>query len=193
MSSHTPAREGSLQSRSAWLDFPPTLTAKSPLDRNVEVKFRFHSGDLVKAALAGRKAPVFETWSVLFGQAPPVPNIRGWNEDPDSGLTSLAEAHACFQGVKRPCAEDDDGEGILAYILRPRFLYRFKPDMKCVATKKGIRDGLLYIAHVRLDHPERLEKGETRGVFTHGGFVEADPANDLLPVEHQTRYLRQHW
>ena len=178
---------------SAWLDFPQTITAMSPHSQTERVTYRLAKGDLLKAAKAGRYAPAFEMWSVLLGKAPPVPNIGDWNSGADSELTCLADAHACFRGVQRPLAEDDDGSGVLSYIIRPSFLYRFEASMRCVAVKKPIRKGLLYVAHIRLDHPEDVSSGHPRGVFTHGGFVEADPSQPLLPIDHKQRYSRRHW
>jgi hypothetical protein len=176
-----------------WLDFPQTLKAMSPLDRAKELSFRLHKGDLMKAAIAGRRSPAFEAWSILLGSPPPVPNIEQWNSRADSGLSILADAHACFQGIERPCAEDDEGRNILAYIIRPSFFYRYTASMKCVAVRRPVPEGRLYVAHVRLDHPEDFEGGLPRGVFTHGGFVEASPDNLDLPIDHQSRYFERRW
>lgn len=178
---------------SAWLDFPATIIAASPQDKSQQTRFRLGGGDLAKSAREGRRQPAYEAWSILLGCPPPVPNVERWKSQADSGLTSLLEAHACFQGLERPCAEDDDGEGFLAYILRPQFFYRYTPSMKCVAERKRVADDLLYVAHIRLDQPEEFGMGPTRGVFTQGGFVEADSVDKLLPVDHQSRYLRRLW
>ena len=75
--------------------------------------------------------------------------------------------------------------------LRMRF-YQRVANMVCVAEKRATPDGLSYAVCARLDVPTD-PNNSTIGVVTHGGFVEADPANPLLPQDHTSRYTTRLW
>lgn len=172
-----------------WTDFPDVVQARSPADRDQHVLFRVARTDIEKALRANRRQPAFDMWSALFGCPPPVPNV----ETPKAGLTSLMDAHACFEGVRRPWAEDDNGERCLAYILKPEFLYRYEPSLVRVAKMVAVPGDLVYVAHIRLDLPHEAQPPATRGVFTHGAWVEVDPNDPLLPMDHASRYTARRW
>lgn len=172
-----------------WITLPQTLRARSPEDRNRSCRVRVNALDLQKAAENRRRHPAYEFWSVLAGKAPPVPHREA---DAEVGLTSLFDAHACFQGVKRPVAEDGDGAQFVAYILKPKwfFHYEFKPPL-VLSTKRAVPDDLVFVAYVRLDEP--AETNGKKGVLTHWHFVEADPRDPTMPVGFDERYVRQLW
>ena len=60
------------------------------------------------------------------------------------------------------------------------------------AVKHATPEGLLFAAYARLDMPWDAQ-GTTVGVVTHGGFVESDPANPLLPEDPASRYIQRLW
>jgi hypothetical protein len=64
------------------------------------------------------------------------------NPDPDD-LIGLIQAHACFKGIERPLAEDDDGGDVIAYVLRPRFFYAYDPDMVSPALRVPVSRDLV--------------------------------------------------
>jgi hypothetical protein len=74
-------------------------------------------------------------WSIILGAEPPVLGCAHRNRKMKGELTKLADAHALFQGIKRPLADDDDGSQVLAYVLKPKFMYENSPDMVSVALK----------------------------------------------------------
>ncbi len=178
----------------AWLDFPPTVVARSPFDKGAICRFRMSREDATKAAAAHRLQPIWELWSVVVGEPPPVPNVRSWgvNVPAEEGLIALVEAHACFRGICRALAEDDNGEDVVAYILKPLFFYKRVVNLVCLAEKEVTPEGLLFAVYVRLDMPWNGENS-TVGVVTHGGFVEADTADPLLPVDHESRFVERLW
>jgi hypothetical protein len=149
---------------------------------------------MMKAAVERRLQPIWETWSVVFGEPPPVPNVKSWgvNVPADQGLSTLVEAHACFRGIRRALAEDDVGDDVIAFILKPKFFYEHGINMVCAAAKRATPSDLVFALHARLDHP-RDDQNSTVGVVTHGGFVEADAADPMLPIDHGTRYCRRLW
>ena len=92
-----------------WLDFPSTVIALSPFGRTSTCRFRLSRQDAVKAASMRRLQPIWDFWSIVLGEPPPVPNVTTWgvNVPADEGLIKLVEAHACFRGIRRALADDD--------------------------------------------------------------------------------------
>lgn len=172
-----------------WLNLPQTIRARAPEDRNRPCRVRVNKDDVVKAAGQRRRQPAYDFWSVLNGRAPPVPYI---GDHPEAGLLSLFDAHACFQGLCRPIAEDGSGDGFLAYILKPFwfFVYDARPPL-VMCLKEAVPADLVFVAYVRLDHPS--EAGGARGVLTHWHFVEADRRDVMLPQGYDKRYSRRLW
>lgn len=180
--------EGDWVEAPGWLDFPKTVSAPSPQDRSELFDLRISRSDLLKAADARRRQPAYQLWSVILGRVPPVPGAP----DDIKGLTDLTHAHACFAGLKRGCGADDDGDGFLAYVLKPACFYSFRPRPPLVFTeKKELAPDLVFMAYARLDHPPGT-KG-TCGVLTHWEFVKADETDCMLPDEYKSRYREQLW
>jgi len=177
-----------------WLDLPKIIRARSPFDPNRQCLYRIAREDCVKAARARRRQPVFEFWSILNGEPPPVPNVERYGRaSAVMGLVRLTAAHACFRGIRRPFAEDDSGANILAYVLKPTQFYRYEPNLACVAQKQNVPEDVVFVAYVRMDEPCEGERIDIKGVLTHWGFVEADSANLPLPVDHASRYDERLW
>jgi hypothetical protein len=172
-----------------WLDLPASIRARAPDNRNRAIRVRVHREDVLKQAMNRRRQPGYDFWGCLNGRSPPVPHRI---EDPDAGLTSLFDAHALFKGVRRPIAEDGAGDRFLAYVLKPRFHFVYDPRPPLMMTHKDlVAPDLVFVAYVRLDHPE--DEGQFRGVLTHWHFVECDPRNAMLPLEYDKRYDNQLW
>ncbi|HEX4197587.1 MAG TPA: hypothetical protein VHZ26_09095 [Caulobacteraceae bacterium] len=181
--------QGDWVSSPDWLAFPQTIHIRSPEDRGTFCRVRVSLGDILKAAGAHRRQPAYEFWSILNRSAPPVPHQES---DPDAGLIGISDAHACFQGIKRPIAADNDGAAVLAYVLKPTFFYVYELRSPIVLTlKEPVPNDLVFMAYVRLDEPS-LGSG-VRGVLTHWQFVEADPADLRLPVNFRNRYTKRLW
>jgi hypothetical protein len=177
-----------------WLDFPASVVALSPTDKTRTCRFRLSRQDATRAAQDHRLQRIWEFWSAVIGEPPPVPNVKTWgaNHPAEEGLTQLVEAHACFQGIKRPMAEDSTGEQVVIYVLKPRFFYEHAINLVCAAAKRATPSDLVYVAHARLDVPYDPENS-TIGVVTHGGFVQVDPHDPLLPENHRERYDKRLW
>lgn len=172
-----------------WLDFPPTVRAKSPESPDLSVDLALASGDAVKLARIGRRQLTFEMWSVILGVEPPVPGVGNRNRNIAGQLSSLMDAHALFQGIERPLAEDDEGADVIAYVIKPKFIYENSPNMVSVALKVPVPQDVVFVAYARL---AQAETG-IRGTLTHWHFVEADPKDPLLPVDFSTRYRTRLW
>lgn len=172
-----------------WLTLPQTIRARSPDDRARHCRVRVNQEDVTKAAVHRRRQPAYDFWSILNGKAPPVPHRLG---DADAGLTTLFDAHALFKGVRRPIAEDPDGDNFLAYVLKPKwfFVYEPKPPL-CMTFKDAVADDLVFVAYVRLDAP--ADTNLIKGVLTHWHFVEADPRDPRMPINCDERYVSRLW
>jgi hypothetical protein len=132
-------------------------------------------------------------WSVILGHPPPVPGVEYRNRPAPNELTSLIDAHACFRGINRPFAEDDEGSNVVAYILRPKLFYEYTADMVCTAAKVSVPEGMVFVAYAKLVESTDGAPRAVRGVLTHWGFVEADEATPELPVNYATRYRVRLW
>jgi hypothetical protein len=130
---------------------------------------------------------------MILGNPPPVPGVSARNDLLPGALMSIAEAHACFQGIERPLAEDNDGGEVVAYILRPRFFYEYDPDMVSVALKVPVPRDVVFVVYARLFASGVVVASGQTGVITHWGFVEADSADQKLPVNHSSRYRDRLW
>lgn len=175
-----------------WLQIPTSVHARSPFDPNSLCKLELSTNDARRAARVGRRQPVFELWSGVIGRPPPVPGVEQRNNPEPNDLISLIQAHACFRGIERPLAEDDDGTNVVAYVLRPRFFYEYDPNMVSLALRVPVPRDLVFVTYARL-LKLTSEPGEPLGVVTHWGFVEADPKNLRLPINSATRYREQLW
>jgi hypothetical protein len=189
---HMAAKTLNVVRKSGWLDFPATVTAPSPEDRAVPCEFILGSADAVTMARIGRRQPVFDMWSMILGLEPPVGGSAGRNRKIAGDLTELADAHALFKGINRPLAEDDDGADVLAYVLKPEFMYENDSNMVSVALKVAVPQDVVFVVYVRLDKANDGPKA-ARGTVTHWHFVEADPAYPDLPVDFSSRYRTQLW
>lgn len=176
-----------------WLDFPSTVVARSPFRREQACAFRIAKEDAVKAAKARRREAAFNLWSVILGEPPRVPLVEPFNAAAAVGLSRLDDAHACFEGLRRPCAEDTTSERMVAYILKPRFFYEYRPHPACVAYKAEVPADLVFAAYVKLDVPCGASGHPVKGVLTHWQFVEANDSDPLLPREANSRYDRRLW
>jgi hypothetical protein len=90
-------------------------------------------------------------------------------------------------------AEDDDGANVAAYVLRPRYLYEYDPNMVSVALKVPVPRGVVFVVYSRLADAKTVVASGQTGVITHWDFVEADNANPKLPVNYSTRYRERLW
>lgn len=176
-----------------WLRFPNFVHAPAPVDRKNLCRLKISHADTRKAARAGRRQPAFDLWSIVLGCPPPVPGVGARNDMIPGALVSIAEAHACFRGIERPLAEDNDGRDVVVYVLRPRFFYEYDPNMVSVALKVPVPRGVVFATYVRLIESDTISRAAAAGTITHWGFVESDHADPRLPIDHETRYRTRLW
>ena len=192
MAKANPGQRAVAEGAGQWLRFPERIVAPSPEDKSVPCIFRLSDRDILKMVRLGRRQLVFELWSIILGLPPPVPGCEHRNRGIAGELTRLNDAHALFQGIERPLAEDNNGEEVLAYVQKPHFLYEYAPNMVSVASKVPVPGDLVFVTYARLDNAVGGPRG-ARGTITHWGFVEADSSDPELPVNHSSRYRKRLW
>jgi|TARA_A100001391_G_scaffold72136_3_gene46017 hypothetical protein len=189
--------EGGAKAPSDWLDFPKVVIGRAVDDPHRVVAYRIATEDARAAASTGRRQKAFELWSAVIGVPPPVPNIA--RHLPLGGLTSFAKAHACFQGLKRPVADDKHGFDSFAFIIEPGIIFTTTADMVCCAEPMMVPRDLLLAVYVRLDYPHGRPNGfngsepASVGIVTHWEFLERSPDDTSLPIDHAERYRRRRW
>lgn len=184
--------QGAWQNSPDWLNLPQSIPGRSPFDREKLVEFRVCRTDVVKAAEQRRRQPAFDFWSVLAGSLPPIPGAERMVEYGDQDLFRLIDAHACFQGIRRPCGADDDGSRTVAFVLRPASFFAFdgRPPVSWM-YKKSVPNDLVFVAYARLDEP--CDAASHVGVLTHWQFVEADENDPDLPEDFGNRFVNRLW
>lgn len=191
---------GGEKPRPAWLSLPKLIIAKSHTSRDAGALYRVSQDTITTNLLANRMQPLLDFWSCVYGRTPPVANIGAFqNENEGKTLHSLAEAHACFRGLKRPVGQDDRGWDYVAFISKPKWFFRSERLMVTAARIAAVSDDLVFVTYVRLDR--RREEGvitqtmgmPVRGVVTHWEFVEADPEDKQLPIDFDRRYTTRSW
>jgi hypothetical protein len=90
--------QGTAGRGTVWLDFPATIVARSPLERSQTCRLRVSREDATKAARAHRLQPIWEFWSIVIGEPPPVPNVRTWgvNVPAEEGVDHLGGGARVF-------------------------------------------------------------------------------------------------
>lgn len=185
--------EGGSQPLPEWLRFPSVVLAKSPYDQDVTCRFRVSATDCHRGLLSNRRQPAFELWSAVMGLPPPVLGVgASKNYPPAAGLSSLRQAHACFEGLKRPIGNQDGGDGVVVYVTKPSCAYRYRPSPTGTAEKFSVPEDVVFLTCVKLDVPYE-PNAMASGVVTHWLFSEADPNGPDLPVEFETRFARRLW
>jgi hypothetical protein len=176
----------------AWLALPAQVRAPSPEDKFNLCNLRLGTADVLTMARSGRRQLTFEVWSCVLGLPPPIPGCGARNRNMAGQLTGLEGAHALFQGLQRPLAEDDEGANVLAYILKPKFAYCYDAHMVSAALKIAVPQDVVFVVYVRLDDACDGPDSD-RGTVTHWGFVEADQTSPELPIEFSSRYRTRLW
>jgi hypothetical protein len=194
--------EGGGRQSSGWLDLPRLVLARHFQNPKEIISYRVSTIDIQKLHTARRRQPIFELWSIVVGEPPPVDNVSyAISRAPNHKLISLSDAHACFRGVRRPIGEDERGWDVLAYVSKPRWFFAFRPHMVCQAEVAVVPSDLVFVTYVILDWPAQAsnsraaagQRPSAQGVIVRGEFVEADPLEPDLPADFRERYRKRQW
>lgn len=176
-----------------WLQLPD-VEAPDPHDRSKIVKLRISSEFVEKNAFIRRRTPIFQLWTHVIGDPPPINNIgREFCKEEPPTLTTLKDSVAGFFGVNRPYHDDDNGAEVAIYVLKPIVTLKYKPDMVCVARAVKAPIKTVLTVQVRYDKACQDQKEGIHGILTRLEFVPCDPTNTSLPKDYGKRYARELW
>lgn len=187
---------------SQWLDIPATAIGRSWTGPSNLRSYRIARDDARKGLERGAKQSLLDLWSLVLGEVPPVPlSTRYSHLLQQLKKRSLAGAHACFRGVKRPVGNDDTGYDTVIFVAKPMTRFTYDPSQACVIKPIPFAIDLVFVTYARLDYPvdprvnvrSRNGNGPTGGVITHWGAVECDPSQSDLPVNFGERYRERLW
>lgn len=141
-------------------------------------------------ASLGRKSLLFEYVYNVCGVAPPVNNI-GYHEKDESPFKDswggLRHAHSIFKGVNRPLNRNGVDEKVYIYVISPKYVYTYVPDMVCVAKRKAAPGKAVFVVYVL------FEKEFSEGKIVNWEWVIADQEDPLLPANFNERYNEKVW
>jgi hypothetical protein len=190
--------EGGGEKSPSLLVVPSAVIGRSPFDRERLAGFRIATLDVRKALASNRRQPALNLWSCVIGIAPPQAGTAALPSG--AALLGFASATACFRGVLRPVAMDDNGYDVFAYVHKPTHSYQYVPSMsQCIVPLKVPVD-VVFVTYMKLDYPEgrpygkdAFSKTPVQGIVTHWDFVESDPTDSTLPVNFGGRFRQRMW
>lgn len=160
-------------------------------DPNVPMTLDVSASWVRQNAIHGRQQPLMDFWSLVYGAWPPVNNI-GYHEDSSAiELPGLKGSHALFCGLKRPMNSSSDESDIYVFVSDPAYLYRYIPDMVCVAKLRPSPRHAVFACYVRR-YEEETDSGIS-GMVLAWEWVRCDDDAFRLPNDHATRYGGQVW
>ena len=181
-----------------WLS-PPIVEAPHPNNPDEHWKCRVSQDLLARNAMIARRTPIFQIWCHVVGQLPPINNIDmllDGHEETWPTRTTLKDAVACFQGVKRPYDNEGDGASVLIYILAPKVSIKYQPDMACLASAVRLpKDTILTVQIRPADSGGALQplEQDVDGIITRIEPVAGEGGGSTLPANHQHRYASLLW
>ena len=173
----------------AYLRFPKSSAAPAPHDKSKSCSWRIDATSVHNDFRLNMWSTCLDLWARVLGERPP---IWGNVEDPKCELKGIAFANACFLGVNRPIGEDNQGNDVLAYIVKPEWYYIHEPSMTGVVKLRTVPLDLVFVVYVKLDAPYN-DGGGNEGVVTHWSTVESDKLNPYLPRDHSKRFSHRLW
>lgn len=178
---------------SHWLE-PPLVQAPSALDKNYIVKYRISNEFFDKNGYINRRTPIFQIWTHVIGEFPPINNISYLkNNLPFPTVSTLLDSVACFRGVNRPCDVENNGDSILTYILNPSVSIAYEPSMACLARAVRLGTNVAATVQVRVTDALQVDDETVSGTVTRIEFVHGDAGTPLLPENYQERYSEHLW
>lgn len=183
-----------------WLRLP-TVTAPHPDDRSKMVSLAVSEEMTYKLAAINRLTAIFQLWTHVVGELPPINNIRRLEIGlVKPSVTTLVDSVACFRGVKRPYDKEPDGASVLVYVLNPTVSIDHEPSMVCLAKAVKMPTNVALTVQVRpadalQGHEQVVQPGATQlfGIVTRIEPVPGDGGSPILPKRPNERYIQRLW
>jgi len=201
-----------MNSNRHWLDLPH-VSAPSPEDRTKQIRCAISPDYVDSLAGASRLTPIFQLWTHVVGELPPINNASRLTAGPVvPTLTTLVDAIACFRGVKRPYDDEPDGSSVLIYVLNPSVTVARDVSLVCMAKAVVVPSNACLTVQMKPTaalqrRPAPLNSDVARsygsggpedGELIHGvvmrlEFVSGNGGTPILPSKHEGRYLERLW
>lgn len=141
-----------------------------------------------------RLTPLFMLATHVFGALPPINAIAKLESaNPSPTLMTLLDAHACFEGIERPHDDEDNGDTVLVYVLKPVTTIEYRANLSCVAEAAKPPNSSVLTVLVRTNGALQDGNVSLDGHITRIEWVLSSPDDNNLPKAHETRYRIRHW
>lgn len=167
-----------------------TVKAPSPDKSGGLIDIAVSVARVRQLAAAGRNNDIFAMFYNLCGVVPPVNNI-GYHEQGDvfpDAWGGLKHSHVIFKGLQRPFHEENGDSIVYIYGVKPGYVYKYEPNMACVARRIDAPRNALFVAYVVFENND-FEKGEV----LNWEWVTADSQNPNYPEDFANRYKEKVW
>lgn len=173
---------------------PPPVNAPSPDNQSEAVAYDISNDITSRDSPNFQLTPIFQVWSHLHGQVPPIKNVSILEFDEvKPTLQTLHDATSCFKGINRPINKQENGNEVVTYVLKPETTVEYEPRMGAPIRANILGDGYVLTVQIVLKPSLQLEGNNIRGRVTRIEIVESDAANDSLPKNHKDRYGDRLW
>lgn len=145
---------------------------------------------------SNRLTPLFQASAHLYKRLPEINLISiVKTASPTPTLTNLDDAYACYEGIKRPHDDEDNGDSVLVYVLRPAVTIERQVSMACLARAIVPIQKSVLTALVRTKLPIQSVNHAIDGCVTRLEWVSAETEgdNEMLPRNAKMRYRVKHW
>lgn len=161
-----------------------TCKAFSPLNADNEISVRVDIGNVGKLSNIAWSHKLFAMYYNILGYPPPYNNVGYHEKDSEEVDDSkgILDAHAVFQGLKRPHIDEDGDKQVYIYICKPAFCYKRIVNMTCTIKRAPFPDGAVFAIYLNLD-----DDGSTGEVFN-WEFVKCDADDPTMPEDFKNRY-----
>jgi hypothetical protein len=173
---------------------PPPVDAPCYENRDNVCRFGI-SKDITRFGQGNwRRSPLYQVWAHLHGKLPPFNNSHvALGDGVDVTFCTLMDATACFQGIERPIAQENNGESVLVYVLKIAGTLIYQPRMTAPIQGFPVPEKTLLTVVVRLKDSLLSIDKSLDGIVTRLEPVRCDPNNGDLPFEYETRYRKRCW
>jgi len=181
-----------------------------PRDQTQRIALILHPQSDAKFAQSGMASAQGDYWGLIHGRPPIHPDPEARNRFSADCMQVLLRPTAIFGGLKRPMhfAHMNADDDVLTYVSRPPQCYNFKHhrDFGGVLETKPRPERSVFTAFVSL-HPAHVDgarqllhnasacvdENRAGGVLLFWEWTLADPENEELPEESDTRYEKRIW
>ena len=141
-----------------------------------------------------RLTPLYQFHAHVLGRLPQINLISKLENSalvPD--LTTLNDSTALFEGIKRPHDDEDNGDSVLIYVLRPTISIEWAATMSVMAQAIVPPQNSVLTVLVRTNLDLQDDAGPIHGCVTRVEWVKSSPDSQFLPNNSDQRYETKHW